>query len=909
MLFFQGEATEDNVEVADIEDPEAPSSANSTPAAIERKMEKEFGITRMITQHHGVAVLLASVQGTISDLLRRIRRDEVARRRMLRNIAGAEDPNATANNEDGNTTREQLAKSPPCPGLNLLRLCANISDNRKKMLANRAPTLLLRILLDILNAMNRSSDDGNRKGRRKRSSTIDFSSHSSIDLSDVPTAPSSTRNRVHHVEGNPTTEALQEIIEMLASDISAEISDETSSSKKAKRKSLKSPGSFVNLSNQTEADEPAVGQQSEEDRTLPLVLKSLHSTELSPPLRNVIAKLLPFLTYGQVSQSRELASYFSKYVNVSRLGTLDTEASSEYAGNALMNTFVDTAINLPPVSVCDNLRTELINNGFVNSVRAFLLENAPSQPPPWSPALYSKSCKKLSDKKSSELKEEWRNYFDRPGLSSAFKILTGLCSGHDATQLLLSDIPDFEGGGGEGGGLKENDQDDLNLVTLCHWMESTSDNTASDIKNPNGILAETFLDALKEDNEVTSEKINAIRKKLRDRKRELAEERRNKALVGMSAFGTLAGSAVSSSTTSAAQGGNEDSAESRSMFGGLFSSLLAAPSAAASSTRTTRASSAKADAAAQPKAKPSWMDEMEAMADEAGATCAVCQEGRTLQPSELLGMYAYMKKVTISSSQGGGKGDVDGTVMLLSLPTQFPNALMGNTEMESLFTTARRAANALEGSSHAISAMSASSGTGSGSSRTNYYITTVSAGNAIHCSCHKKARTADRNHPKAPKSEWEGASLRNSRVTCNVILPLVSSKTTEVSLIAVETALAEYNTIVTNTLGARPKSILWNCLNDVRFLLLRMAHGESLGADCGGGSSSSNFLLLLYELYSADMFAQDAEHDESLEVSRHARGLSAGYLVGVDIVDDASFERIDSRSRKLERGVAGERLL
>ena len=31
--------------------------------------------------------------------------------------------------------------------------------------------------------------------------------------------------------------------------------------------------------------------------------------------------------------------------------------------------------------------------------------------------------------------------------------------------------------------------------------------------------------------------------------------------------------------------------------------------------------------------------------------------------------------------------------------------------------------------------------------------------------------------------------------------------------------------------------------------------------------------------------------------------------MGVDIVDDVSFERIDSRSRKLERGVAGERLL
>jgi hypothetical protein len=108
-----GEATEDKVELEDLEDPEAPSIANQSPAAIEQRMEKEFGITRMLlTQHKGVAVLLASVQGTISDLLRRIRRDEVARQRLLRNSAGAE-ADVTASNEDGNTTREQFAKSPP----------------------------------------------------------------------------------------------------------------------------------------------------------------------------------------------------------------------------------------------------------------------------------------------------------------------------------------------------------------------------------------------------------------------------------------------------------------------------------------------------------------------------------------------------------------------------------------------------------------------------------------------------------------------------------------------------------------------------------------------------------------------------------------------------------------------------
>ena len=123
---------------------------------------------------------------------------------------------------------------------------------------------------------------------------------------------------------------------------------------------------------------------------------------------------------------------------------------------------------------------------------------------------------------------------------------------------------------------------------------------------------------------------------------------------------------------------------------------------------------------------------------------------------------------------------------------------------------------------------------------------------------------------------------------------------------AIETAMADYNTVVANTLGARPKSTLWNCLHDIRLLLLRMAYGEALGADCGGGSSSSNFLLLLYQLYSADLLAKNGEHDESLAVSRHARDLSAGYLVAMEIVDSPDFDRDDTRSKRLEKGVACE---
>ncbi len=369
---------------------------------------------------------------------------------------------------------------------------------------------------------------------------------------------------------------------------------------------------------------------------------------------------------------------------------------------------------------------------------------------------------------SAELKEEWRFYFNRPGLSHAYRILTGLCSRHNATQLVLSDLSTDSATETIS---PSNDDDVLSLLTLCHWVESTSDNTMSNIKNPNGILAETLLDALREDNELCAKKIDAIRKRTRDRKRELAEMRRNKALVGMSAFGKLAVGAATgprSASNAVSQGSSDSgveanvvdpaSSENRSMFASMFSSLLV-PSFSQPRTRASLAQGFT-DASQVPQqstAQPTWMAEMEALADEEGLTCAVCQEGRTLQPSELLGMYAYMKKVSVTSNQGGGKGDIDGTVLLLSLPVSLPSSLVNSSDMEALFTKARSAANALEGTSHALSSVRLSTSNPSGgagsSSRTNYYTTTVSAGNAIHCSCHKKAKAADRNHPKAPKSK------------------------------------------------------------------------------------------------------------------------------------------------------------
>jgi hypothetical protein len=110
------------------------------------------------------------------DTLRRIRRDDVTR---------------TINNSAANPSRAKFRQSPPYAGLSLLRCCSSLSSNRKKLLQARAPTILLRLLLDVLNALDEFA-----------SAMGDTDQHERFGSS-------------------PTAEVLQELIEVLSSDISS----------------------------------------------------------------------------------------------------------------------------------------------------------------------------------------------------------------------------------------------------------------------------------------------------------------------------------------------------------------------------------------------------------------------------------------------------------------------------------------------------------------------------------------------------------------------------------------------------------------------------------------------------------------------------------------------------------------
>jgi hypothetical protein len=151
---------------------------------------------------------------------------------------------------------------------------------------------------------------------------------------------------------------------------------------------------------------------------------------------------------------------------------------------------------------------------------------------------------------------------------------------------------------------------------------------------------------------------------------------------------------------------------------------------------------------------------------------------------------------------------------LLSLPYSLPASLYSTAVEDDWFRPAKSAASSLKSTSHGAQALSAVASS-SISTRPTYFLTTVTAGNTIHSRCHARARSVDRNHPKAPKSEQEGASLRNLRVACNVILPLVSQKNSKVPVMALENTLADHHTVASNLLGSQPKSMLWTMLNDI----------------------------------------------------------------------------------------------
>lgn len=104
-----------------------------------------------------------------------------------------------------------------------------------------------------------------------------------------------------------------------------------------------------------------------------------------------------------------------------------------------------------------------------------------------------------------------------------------------------------------------------------------------------------------------------------------------------------------------------------------------------------------------------------------------------MQPTELLGVYCFCKRVPGGPGGGGGGGS---------------------------------------SSERPRSGLPPRPSSSSGGGQSCY--STVSHFNLIHISCHAAARRAD-SALRQPKREWEGATRRNGDTLCNNLLPVASA--------------------------------------------------------------------------------------------------------------------------------------
>eukprot|EP00939_MAST-03C_sp_MAST-3C-sp1_P001281 g1281.t1 len=141
-------------------------------------------------------------------------------------------------------------------------------------------------------------------------------------------------------------------------------------------------------------------------------------------------------------------------------------------------------------------------------------------------------------------------------------------------------------------------------------------------------------------------------------------------------------------------------------------------------------------------------------------------------------------------------------------------------------------------------------------------FTTVSSYNPIHVACHRNAARADRSM-RPPKSEWEGAELRNSRTRCNGLMP-IRSCASNMSNSDFESCVDAYFSSLSSCTfrhASTATTRLYFLLHDIKYLLLRISFREMLSEDSRGGSVETNLTFLLASLHLAT-FVWDISSNE-----------------------------------------------
>jgi E3 ubiquitin-protein ligase UBR4 len=170
--------------------------------------------------------------------------------------------------------------------------------------------------------------------------------------------------------------------------------------------------------------------------------------------------------------------------------------------------------------------------------------------------------------------------------------------------------------------------------------------------------------------------------------------------------------------------------------------------------------------------KPKSKAIFEEVAEETGLACALCQEGYGLAPNKPLGFYIFAKPMAVSleATEGGL-----GVVSIMNMVTHFT---------------------------------------------------------VVHKPCHDDAARADR-HMRKPKTEWEGARIRNQHTLCNNWFPIIGPE-------IVDTVFSKHVDIMFSSYEFLDCSRETNAIHDLRLMISRFANETSFTKDSKGGGPEYN---------------------------------------------------------------------
>ena len=572
------------------------------------------------------------------------------------------------------------------------------------------------------------------------------------------------------------------------------------------------------------------GQVESQSQSLSVIREALDEEKVSvlihqqPTLVDVLGRLIPTL----LSNSSDLLSLSTE---ITKSFNFDSSSTT-----AKQRVYLATVTNATE----ESFAVSLIQSGFVLACIEHVNKNAPPCPPVSTESLHHENSPNLIEPTKSEMSKAWDAYLSKPQLTSCLQALESL-SKFDSVKLELSKFP-------------------FTLTTLFYI-------SAANNVGKVGIECEKLLEKV-----ITHPKAKLLLDNLQDevkkRKKALAQKRREKAMTAM----------LSSTTKSAGK----------------------------SSSRTA----ASHAASCKPVIKtPAWMlKEMEGMEEDEALVCIVCGEGYTFKPEAVMGVYCHVTRQSVPQL-----GATEGNNLFTTLPDTItpddvvvPDCLYCNTnpKRQKLSTNpltavkgesnknlklqpkafAEKVNEALKNARKHENEYSRYS---SLASKTVNVFSSLSASFAIHSSCHNKAVIADRNHPKDPKSEWQGATMRNSRVKTNAILPLTGYGGVDAS--SYTQAIEKYYSNVTSATGVTTSSTsqtqiprLFLVLHDIKILLELLASGSSVSEVSQGGSITSNSAHLLRLLCFARNMSSMAELGGEPGPAR-AKSLPSAFVVNASL--------------------------